>query len=130
MINYVTLGTNDLAKSAEFYDQLLEEFGAKRVMANERMVFWMAEGGAGISICTPADEKKATVGNGSMVALAAENTEKVDSIYRKAIALGGQCEGKPGKRGEMSYAAYFRDLDGNKINAICYVQGLLLILGF
>ena len=42
MINYVTLGTNDLAKSAEFCDQLLEEFGAKRVMASERMVFgWL-----------------------------------------------------------------------------------------
>ena len=122
MINYITLGTNDLAKSAEFYDQLLAEFGASRVMASERMVFWMVEGdGPGISVCIPADENKATVGNGSMIALAAENTEKVDSIYQKAIALGAQCEGKPGKRGDMSYAAYFRDLDGNKINAICYV---------
>ncbi len=122
MINYIILGTNDLAKAAIFYDQLLAEFGASRVMASERMVFWMVEGGGpGISVCIPADENKATVGNGSMVALAAENSDKVDSIYQKAIALGAQCEGKPGKRGEMSYAAYFRDLDGNKIAAICYV---------
>ena len=54
-----------------------------------------------------------------MVAITLDSTAKVDAFYKKAIELGATCEGKPGLRGEMSgfYAAYFRDLDGNKLNA-------------
>ena len=36
-----------------------------------------------------------------------------------ALEQGGTCEGKPGDRGGGFYAAYFRDLDGNKICAFC-----------
>jgi predicted lactoylglutathione lyase len=61
------------------------------------------------------------VGNGVMVALAAKNKEQVDAIYKKAIELGGKDEGKPGPRGAGFYAGYFRDLDGNKLNA--FVMG-------
>lgn len=122
MIQYVTLGSNNLATAAAFYEELLKEFKAKRVMENDRMVFWMPEGGGpGISICTPFDENQASVGNGAMVALAAADKAQVDRVYKKAIELGAQCEGEPGIRGEMSYAAYFRDLDGNKLVAICFV---------
>ena len=72
MIGYVTLGTNDLARAEKFYDALLAELGAKRVMANDRMRFYGAgRGQPMIAICTPADGKKATVGNGMMIALAA-----------------------------------------------------------
>ena len=63
------------------------------------------------------DGKPATVGNGMMVALAASSKEQVDAIYKKALELGGTDEGKPGPRGGNFYAAYFRDLDGNKLNA-------------
>ena len=122
MIQYITLGTNNLSASAAFYEELLKEFNASRVMENERMVFWMPEGGGpGISICTPFDKSDASFGNGTMVALAAADKAKVDRIYNRAIELGAQCEGKPGIRGDVSYAGYFRDLDGNKINAICFV---------
>ena len=41
-------------------------------------------------------------------------------VYDKAIALGAQDEGAPGPRGNSGfYAAYFRDLDGNKLNVFC-----------
>jgi predicted lactoylglutathione lyase len=56
------------------------------------------------------------VGNGVMVALSADSAGLVDAIYAKAIELGGSDEGPPGQRGEGFYAAYFRDLDGNKLN--------------
>ena len=57
-----------------------------------------------------------------MVALDAGTSEKVDAIYKKAISLGAKDEGKPGPRGDSGfYAAYFRDLDGNKLNAFCIV---------
>ena len=56
-----------------------------------------------------------------MVSFGADCKDKVDSLYAKALALGGTSEGEPGLRGETLYAAYFRDLDGNKFNFICYL---------
>jgi predicted lactoylglutathione lyase len=70
-----------------------------------------------LCLTKPYDEKPATVGNGVMVALAATSRKQVDEVYAKAIALGATDEGKPGPRGDGFYAAYFRDLDGNKLNA-------------
>ena len=52
-----------------------------------------------------------------MVALAADSKEQVGQIHAKALALGGKDEGAPGPRGPGFYAGYFRDLDGNKLNA-------------
>ena len=57
----------------------------------------------------------ATVGNGTMVALEAKDPAQVDAVYAKAIELGGTDEGAPGERFPGFYAAYFRDLDGNKV---------------
>ncbi len=69
------------------------------------------------SVHLPHDGRAASVGNGSMVALKVVSKEMVDAIYQKALALGGGDEGKPGYRSDGFYAAYFRDLDGNKLNA-------------
>jgi catechol 2,3-dioxygenase-like lactoylglutathione lyase family enzyme len=120
MIGYVTLGTNNFNKAAIFYDSLFATVGAGRFLENEQFIAWATSPEQpGISITHPFDGKPATVGNGSMVAISLESTEKVDAFYKKAIELGATCEGEPGPRGEMSgfYAAYFRDLDGNKLNA-------------
>ena len=121
MIGYVTIGTNDLARAEKFYEALLGELGAKRVMANDRMRFFGAgRGQPMIAICTPADGKKATVGNGMMVALSADSKETVDRVYEKALELGGTDEGPPGQRNPRFYGGYFRDLDGNKLVA-CFM---------
>ena len=118
MVGYVTLGTNDLARGARFYDALLAELGAKRAMDYETFIAWAAEGGGPmVSVIKPFDGKAATVGNGVMVALAAGSKEQVNAIHAKALALGGKDEGAPGPRGDGFYAGYFRDLDGNKLNA-------------
>ncbi len=42
-------------------------------------------------------------------------------LHAKALELGGTDEGAPGPSGDGFYAAYFRDLDGNKLNAFCMV---------
>lgn len=120
MIGYVTLGTNNLARSAAFYDELLKPLGATRMMDTDSFIAWSVEPGKpAISITSPADGNKATVGNGVMVALAVEKPEQVDALYAKAIELGGQDEGPAGPRGDQFYAGYFRDLDGNKLNFFC-----------
>lgn len=126
MIGYSLLGTNDLDRAAGFYDAVLGELGAKRYMEMERVVSWRAgEEGAGFGVCTPYDGNAASVGNGSMIALIAGSPEQVQNVYNKAIELGGKDEGPPGTRFGNFYAAYFRDLDGNKLNVFCLVSAQL-----
>ena len=122
MIGYVTIGTNDLERSAAFYDELLSVFGAQRFMENERLVAWSAgEGKPGIGVCKPFDGKPATVGNGMMVSLPASGPDQVKAIHAKALELGGTDEGAPGPLFGQFYGAYFRDPDGNKLCAFCMV---------
>lgn len=117
MIGYVTLGTNDLARAAVFYDTLLAEIGAKRMMEGEGFIAWAtSQDKPGLGVTRPFDTKPATVGNGVMVAIEAQSAAKVDALHRKALELGGADEGAPGQRGSGFYAGYFRDLDGNKLN--------------
>lgn len=118
MIGYVTLGTANLQKHAAFYDAIGKEMGVGRMMEEETFIAWGApDGPAGVAITQPFDGKAPSVGNGTMVALQASSPDQVDRLYAIALEQGGTCEGKPGDRGGGFYAAYFRDLDGNKLNA-------------
>ena len=118
MIGYVTLGTDDLARAAAFYDAIAAELETPRMMEYEGFIAWgKPDGGAGIGLTKPFDGNAASVGNGVMVALAAKDKEQVQRLYDIALANGGTCEGPPGLRGEGFYAGYFRDPDGNKLNA-------------
>lgn len=124
MIGYVTLGTNDLERAAKFYDALLGEIGGKRGFSNDHIISWSAgEGTPGLGVAKPFDGNEACVGNGTMVALACDSPETVQRIYKRALELGGTDEGPPGTRFGNFFAAYFRDLDGNKLNAFCFAAG-------
>lgn len=118
MIGYVTLGTNDLARGAKFYDELFAEIGIKRFMQDDSYIAWAgAEGSPSLAITKPFNGHDASVGNGVMVALMLENSTQVDALYAKAIELGAKDEGPAGPRGGSGfYVGYFRDLDGNKLN--------------
>lgn len=118
MIGYVTLGTNDLERAARFYDALAKELGTGRMMEWPGAIAWGTPGGgAGVGLTKPFDGNAASVGNGVMVALEASSPEQVQRLHAIALANGGTCEGPPGPRGDSFYAAYFRDPDGNKLNA-------------
>ncbi len=120
MIGYITLGTNQFDKAAEFYDALFASIGAGRIMEADTFVAWSTSMQApAVSIIRPHDGKPATVGNGVMIAIALDSTDKVDAFHAKALELGGTDEGAPGPRGDNFYAGYFRDLDGNKLNGFC-----------
>jgi catechol 2,3-dioxygenase-like lactoylglutathione lyase family enzyme len=120
VIGYVTLGTNKFDDAARFYDQLFGLIGAGRILEDDKFVAWgrsMKE--PAVSIAKPFDGNPATVGNGVMVAIALDSPDRVDAFHAKALELGGTDEGAPGPRSEQFYAGYFRDLDGNKLNAFC-----------
>jgi predicted lactoylglutathione lyase len=118
MLGYVTLGTNDLERAAKFYDAIAAELGTSRMMEWPGAIAWGTPGGsAGIGLTAPFDGQPATVGNGVMAALEASSKEQIHRLHEIALANGGTCEGPPGPRGDSFYAAYFRDPDGNKLNA-------------
>ena len=122
MIGYTTLGTNDLTRAGQFYDELLAEVGARRVMTDDRMLGWGTTAAAPVfSVIAPYDGNEATVGNGVMIALNVETPENVEKVYAKALSLGATDEGHPHDRGSAMgfYGGYFRDLDGNKLVAYC-----------
>jgi catechol 2,3-dioxygenase-like lactoylglutathione lyase family enzyme len=118
MVGYATLGTNDLKRATAYYDALLAELGARRIIDYDRIVIWSNEPGGGmLGICLPFDGRPAVVGNGATVGITVGSNARVDRFHAKALALGGTCEGPPGDRGNGFYAGYFRDLDGNKLVA-------------
>ena len=120
MVRFVTLGTNDLKKSSNFYDKILEILNISRVEEEERYVGYAKEKAdklADFYIMKPFNKMEATIGNGTMISFDALTPEKVNEIHKKALGLGATNEGDPGPRHGENYYAYFRDLDGNKICA-------------
>ena len=123
MIGYVTIGTNDFERALRFYDGLLATIGISRQWKLDSMAAWgPSRQEAALCLTVPHDGDPATVGNGVMIALKVASRDQVDALHARAIELGGVDEGKPGPRGEHGfYGGYFRDLDGNKLNA--YISG-------
>lgn len=117
MIGYTTLGVADMERAKTFYSELFSEYGAKVLMDMGRIAFIgksMAE--PMVAVCVPYNEQAATPGNGAMIAFPAGSKEKADALYKRALSLGGTCDGEPGQRiPDRFYGAYVRDPDGNKL---------------
>lgn len=121
MIAYTLVGTNDVPRAIAFYEALFAEYSPKRVWEGDRGVAWSnAETNPGFGVIKPFDGQSATHGNGTMTALHAMSKEHVNRMHAKALELGGSDEGAPGQRADGFYAAYFRDLDGNKLAAVFF----------
>ena len=120
MYAFITIGTNDLKKSSNFYNEILKILDIIQVDQSERYIGYSKEKTdklADFYIIKPFDKNEATIGNGTMISFDAKTIKKVDEFFKKAIELGATNEGDPGPRHGENYYAYFRDLDGNKICA-------------
>jgi len=118
MFAFITIGTNSIKKSSNFYDKILIILDIIRVDEDERYVGYAKEKTENLAdfyIMKPFNKKEATIGNGTMISFNAKNKEKVEEFHKKALELGATNEGDPGPRHSKNYYAYFRDLDGNKI---------------
>jgi catechol 2,3-dioxygenase-like lactoylglutathione lyase family enzyme len=124
-ISHITLGTNDLQRAAHFYDAVLGCLGFARAPKPEGKPLMYSKNGAMpfVYLYPPFDGQPATRGNGTHIAFTAQSRVAVVDFHALALRFGGQDEGEPGLRahyGENYYAAYVRDPDGNKLQAVCY----------
>jgi len=125
MLDHVSVGVTNLEASAKFYDAVLAPLAIKRVMellpytigygADEHPRFW---------INVPLDDTQpASAGNGMHICFKAPSHQAVRQFYAAALAAGGVDDGPPGLRPDYHshyYAAFVRDLDGNKIEAVIH----------
>lgn len=128
MIGYTTVGTNDLQRAMAFYDTLFTSVGLTRLIELPQLAGWGANWSKPIfGVAKPIDGAPASPGNGVMIALGQRTRVKVRTLHAKALELGGTDEGLPGVRGadgsQAFYAAYVRDLDGNKLCFYCVGSG-------
>lgn len=122
VFTHVTVGTNDLQKARSFYDNALGKMGLKRIAdLGENGSIW-GENAPSFFVLKPANGQPASVGNGVTVSFEAPSRAAINAFHAAAVAAGGKDEGAPGTRdwAPHAYAAYVRDLDGNKLAAYCF----------
>ncbi|MBY4867738.1 VOC family protein [Burkholderia anthina] len=122
VFTHVTLGTNDLDQARTFYDKILGEIGLKRLTdIDDKASIWGVDAPS-FFVLRPANGHPATVGNGVTVSFEAPSRAAIDAFHRTALAAGAKDEGAAGPRdwAPNAYAAYVRDLDGNKLAVYCF----------
>jgi len=119
MFSHMMVGSNDLERSRNFYDQLFAAIGSKPGRVDEKGRLSYVRGGAAFMVTSPIDGQAATHGNGATVGFALDSPEQIDAWHDAGVAAGGiSIEDPPGLRqGQFGplYLAYLRDPDGNKL---------------
>ena len=122
MIDHISVGVSDLARSTRFYEQALAPLGLARLIERPTTIgfgkaypeFWinLRPGMARV----PAD-------TGSHLCFRAKSTAEVDGFHAAALQAGGVSDGPPGLRPHdrvRYYAAFVLDPDGNRIAAVTF----------
>lgn len=122
MYSHMTVGSNDLDRSKNFYDAVFKSMGGQEAMVDPKgRLVYMHNGGI-FMVTPPIDGKQATCGNGMTIGFAMESPEQADAWHKAGVEAGGTAiEDPPGVRdnpGMKLYLAYLRDPDGNKLCAL------------
>src|SRR5471032_824037 len=127
MYSHLTIGAANIPRAARFYDDVLKPLGLVRRKTFKVAISYAPEGFDGLNepfwVVRPYDKKEASPGNGVTVAFDAKSREAVAAFHAAALAAGGIDAGAPGLRTHYHpnyFGAYVRDLDGNKICAVCH----------
>ena len=122
MIDHVSIAVRDLATCGRFYEAVLAAIGYTKLVVRPATIgfgkkypdFWLNERTA----MMPVDPN-----SGTHVCLRAPSVEAVQAFHAAAVAGGGTSDGPPGPRPEYTagyYAAFVRDPEGNKIEAVTF----------
>ncbi len=124
MFTHLTVGSNDLKRSARFYDQVLGALGNKNLGPMGESGVMYGKDSPQFIVLKPANKLPATYANGGTIGFAAPSRKAVHEFHEAGLKNGGTCEGPPGPRSftPTAYAAYLRDPDGNKICAYCFAK--------
>ncbi len=123
MIDHVSIPVRDLAAAARFYEVVLATLGMTKLESRPATVgygktypeFW---------INRREDMTAVPAGSGAHICFRAREQAMVDAFHAAALHAGGDSDGAPGLRpqhGEGYYAAFIRDPDGNRIEAVTFV---------
>lgn len=122
MFSHVVLGADDIPAAKKFYDAILTTLGHEpgMLMPGGNSIVYQSKTQP-LLITKPRDGKSASYANGGTIGFAAPSQSAVDAFHAAALANGGSDEGAPGPRDAIpgSYAAYVRDVTGNKLVAWC-----------
>lgn len=124
LVSHVSVGVTDLGRAGVFYDAVMAALGARRLIEHGVRIgygraipeFWAS---------APHDGRDARPGNGTHVCFNAETPQGVARFHEAGLAAGGLDDGAPGPRPTYApgyYAAFLRDPDGNKIEAMCWIR--------
>ena len=118
MFTHIMIGSNDLARSKQFYDATFQALGGTPGETDPRGRLIYKHKGGRLMITTPIDGKPATAANGGTIGLLADNPDQVQAWHDDGVAHGGtSIETPPCARPDGSFVAYLRDPDGNKLTA-------------
>jgi catechol 2,3-dioxygenase-like lactoylglutathione lyase family enzyme len=121
-VDYIMIGTNDLARARQFYDAVFPLIGGELDADFPGFTFcYKFRNGTRAWIAPPHDKQPATPANGSMPGFRCATQDEVTAAHAAALANGGTSEGDPGPRpmyGPTFFGAYARDPDGNKLSFI------------
>jgi catechol 2,3-dioxygenase-like lactoylglutathione lyase family enzyme len=120
MIDHISLGVADLAASTRLYEAMLAPLGYRRMVDRpDRVAFGTKY--PEVWLNARPGMPPVAADTGSHLCLRARATEAIDAFHRIALAQGGRDDGKPGPRQATQvvyYAAFIRDLDGNRIEVM------------
>lgn len=129
-LDHISVGVSNMQRSKAFYDAALAPLGMKPIYPveiNGKLVGvgYGTDDNATFWIQLPLNGQPATQGNGVHIAFRAAKRSGVDDFFLAALDQGGIEDGRPGLRTEYSpdyYAAFVRDPDGNKIEAVSHTH--------
>jgi len=127
MFSHFTLGCDDVPRSLALYGRALAPLGMQTEAVSDEFsrVFHPEFDWPWVSLCRPFDDGPAARANGFHLGFLAQDTATVDSFHREALAAGASDDGAPGQRPQYAgghYGAYVRDVDGNKLQVVCYTE--------
>ena len=123
MFSHVTMGTKDMPRAEKFYDAIMGVLGHPALFKVDQALCYGTATGEKLFVLFPFDGRPAEPGNGVHTAFKTDSRANVEAFHAAALANGGTDEGPPGLRTHYHpnyYAAYVRDPDGNKLQAVCH----------
>jgi catechol 2,3-dioxygenase-like lactoylglutathione lyase family enzyme len=125
MIDHISIAVRDLKKAELFYVALLAPLGMSKLREwpDAAMGFGKKYPEFWINKRTTMD--RVADDGGVHICLRAPDAAAVDAFYAAALKAGGSSDGAPGLRAKYHtnyYAAFIRDPDGNRIEAVTFLR--------